>query len=199
MELDKAIYGRHSVRSFKDKKVNWKDVLDCVDCALQAPTAGNNNTLNYTIIEDPKMINMLAEDCDQLWMQDAPVLVVINSNERNLKSMYGERGRIYGHQQAGAAIQNFLLKITELGLSACWVGAYDSDLIRSRVGIPHDMNVEAIIPIGYSKIQTKGKAKVARKPKLDNNVWWNKWQQKRRDSVFKEPPRHSTPVVFGEK
>ncbi|MDO8563433.1 MAG: hypothetical protein Q7R87_00300, partial [Nanoarchaeota archaeon] len=59
--------------------------------------------------------------------------------------------------------------------------------------------IEAIIPIGYSKVQTKGKAIVARKPKLDNNVWWNTWQQKRRDYVFREPPRHASPVVFGEK
>jgi nitroreductase len=199
MELDKAIYERHSVRSFKDKKVSWKDVLDCVDAALQAPCAGNNYNLNFTIVEDPKRIKQLAEDCDQLWIQEAPTVVVVSSNNRNLKSMYGERGLRYGHQQAGAAIQNFLLKVNELGLSTCWIGAYDDDLICSRMNVPSDMKIEAILPIGYAKAQSKGKKISTRRPKLDNNVWWNNWQQKRRDYVFREPPRHTTPVVFGEK
>ena len=199
MEFDKVIAKRHSIRSFTDKKVSWKDVLDAVDCALQSPAAGNNNNLNYTIIEDPKIIKQLAEDSEQLWIQEASVVVVISSNNRNLKSMYGERGIRYGYQQSGAAIQNFLLKLTDLGLSACWVGAYDDDLICSRIGIPSDMHVEAIVPIGYAKVKGKGKEHYAKKPRLENNIWWNKWQQKRRDYVFKEPPRHTTPVIFGEK
>ena len=44
--------------------------------------------------------------------------------------MHGERGRIYARQQAGAAINTLLLKLTDLGLQSCWVGSYDDEKIR---------------------------------------------------------------------
>jgi len=63
--------------------------------------------------------------------------------------MYGERGDIFLRQQAGAAIQNFLLKIESKGLSTCWIGHFVEDQIKRLLRIPEGANLEAIFPIGY--------------------------------------------------
>jgi len=199
MEFEKVVYKRRSVRAFKEKTASWKDVLTAIDAALQAPFAGNNNHLHFIVVEDEKKIKQLAVDCDQEFIQESGIVVVVVSSYRNLEHMYGDRAMVYGRQQAGAAIQNFLLSITDLGLSACWVGAFDEDLIRSRLATPDHMHVEAVIPVGYEKAKSKGREVKILKRKLEDAVWWNNWSVKRREFVFKEPQRHTTPVVFGEK
>lgn len=197
MELEKAILKRRSVRSFKEKKASWKDILIAIEAALQAPFAGNNDHLSFVIVENQNKINKLAEQCEQLWMQEASAIVAVVSNSRILEHLYGERGLIYGRQQAGAAIQNFLLTITDIGLAACWVGAYDDDKVKSTLGAPEHIRVEALIPVGYENVKTK-EAKVVKK-RLENSVGWDSFGKKRRDFVFKEAPKHTTPAVWGEK
>ena len=49
MDLDKAIKKRQSVRSFKDKKPDWRDILSAIEAATHAPLAGNIQTLNNTL------------------------------------------------------------------------------------------------------------------------------------------------------
>ena len=50
MELDKTIKSRRSVRKFKDKKPNWRDILDCIDSMRYTPMAGGNFTLKLFIM-----------------------------------------------------------------------------------------------------------------------------------------------------
>lgn len=197
MDLDKAIANRRSVRSFKEKSASWKQVIEAIDAAVQAPFAGNNNHLSFIVVEDSGMIRKIAEDSEQLWIQQAGIVVVVLGDDRHLEHLYGERGRIYGRHQAGAAIQNFLLKMTDLGLSACWVGSYDDDLMRSHLGIPSHLNIEAVIPVGYEK--EKPKAKKVRKRKLDTIISWGVFGRSRRDFIFKEPAKHTTQLLFGRK
>ncbi len=199
MELDEAIKKRRSCRSFKDKKADWRVAIDGIEAACQAPFAGNNNHLKFVIIEDPRKIKQLAENCDQSWVQDVGLVVVIVSNEKNLEHMYGEQAKIYGRQQAGAAIQNFLLKVTDLGLGTCWIGSYDEDLILSRIGAPNYMHIEAILPIGYPQSIPKGKEEKILKKSINSAVYWEQWAENRRQHMFIEPERHTTPVVFGQK
>ena len=52
MELNKAIKKRRSVRKFKDKKPNWRDILECIDSVRYAPMAGNNFTLKFILVDD---------------------------------------------------------------------------------------------------------------------------------------------------
>ncbi|MCK4721500.1 nitroreductase family protein, partial [bacterium] len=57
-------------------------------------------------------------------MSDSYIIVVC-SDITQLKRSYGSRAEMYGRQQAGAVIENILLKVTDLKLASCWVGAFD--------------------------------------------------------------------------
>ena len=151
MDFDSVIEKRASARSFKSKKASWKDILEAIDAAIKAPSAGKMHHLKFVIIEEQEKIEKIAEFTDQLWISESGILVVVCSDDTHLENQYGERGRVYSRQAAGAAIENFLLKITDLGLSACWVGSYTDELIKQLLKIPAHIQIEAIIPIGYSK------------------------------------------------
>jgi nitroreductase len=162
MELDKAIQNRRSVRKFKSKKPDWRTIIECIDSARFAPMAGNNYTLKFIIVDDKEKIQKIAEACQQRHVGEVHFIVVACSNLSRTSNLYAqESAKIWGRQQAGAAIQNFLLKITEVGLASCWVGYFAEEQIKEILRIPEGIDVEAIFPIGYEyeKPKTK-KAKI---------------------------------------
>ena len=183
MKFDDVIKERKSVRSFKSKKVSWKDILEAIDCANQAPFASNLNNLKYLIIEDQDKIEKIAELADQLWINEAQILVVAVSDEKKITNMHPDIGARYSAQQSGAAIENFLLKITDLGLSSCWVGSFDEKEIKRLLKISPSMTIEALLPVGYEKGDTARKKKAA----LENTIYWEEWDKTRREDLFKEP------------
>lgn len=182
MEFDLVIAKRRSIRSFKSKTASWKEVLEAINAANQAPFADSRNNLKFIIVEDKEKIATIAHLASQSWISESGIIVLVCSDDGNLENMHGERGRVYARQQAGAAIENLLLKIIDLGLSACWVGAYSDDLIKTKLQIPQHIQIEAIIPIGYSKAMPEKKRKAA----LENTVYWEEWERSRRGPIFRE-------------
>lgn len=174
MQLDKAINERRSVRKFYKKKPNWRDIINAVDAGRKAPLAGNISSVKFILVDEPEIIAKLAEASQQDFVADAHFVVVVCSNKKEIIRSYDERGERYSRQQVGAAIENFLLKLVDLKLSTCWVGAFVDDQVKVALEIPDDKNidVEAIFPIGYA--MQKGKQK--RKPPLDNCLYFDKWK-----------------------
>ncbi len=192
MDLDSAIDKRHSSRSFKPNKASWKDVLKAIDAASKTPFSDNRNNLRFLIIENEKTIEKIAHFAEQLWLNEAGILVVVCSDDTNLENMHGERGRIYSRQQAGAAIQTFLLKLTDLGLNSCWIGSYHDEFIKQLLKIPMHIQIEAIIPVGYEKSAPPKK----RKRPLDTLLFWETWGQNKKPSLFKEGPDPDPSSIF---
>ena len=186
MEFDQVIENRKSIRSFKDKKVSFKLILECIDSALKSPFAGNINNIKFVIIENSENIKKLADYSHQSWISHAPVLVVVVSNDTHLENLYGERGRVYSRQQAGGAIQSFLLKAVDLGLSSCWIGAYTDELIKQLLKIPAHIQVEALLPLGYEKPDLKIKQKKQRKKDIETSIFWEEWFSFRRKGLHED-------------
>jgi len=191
MEFDDVIKKRISIRNFGKKKVKWADVLEAVDSSLQGPFAGNKGNLNFLIVEDEKKIKDISKFCNQDWISQMSILVIVCSNDEQLESVYGLRGRVYSRQQAGASIQTLIFKLTDMGLDSCWVGAYDDSMIRKRLEIPKYIQIEAVIPIGYRSEKEKHEKKGKRN--LDNSLFWDKWDQSKRPSLFEEDLRDLEP------
>ena len=183
MKLTEAINKRASIRKFKDKKVKFGDVLEAIDAAIKTPLAGNISTLKFVIVTDPDAKQRIAEYADQLWLTDADTLVVVCSEMKSLTNVYGEHANGYAKQQVGAAIQNFLLRITDLGLASCWIGSYLDYEVKNVLKIPADVSVEAILPVGYPDEKSKPKKKVS----LEHTLYWDKWKQGKKPSIRHDP------------
>ena len=181
MDLDKAIKERHSVRKFKDKKPSWKKIIECMDAMRYAPMAGNNFTLKLILVDDSEKIQKIAEACQQQFINTAKYVVIACSNPALPKNSYDEKGKMYVRQQAGAAIQNFLLKIQEVGLATCWVGSFVEEQIKRELKIPANIQVEAIFPIGFEFEKTKKRLKID----MDTILYFNKYGNKKKKKIKK--------------
>jgi len=175
MELDKAIKERHTVRKFKTtKKVSYKDVITAVDAGMKCPLAGNEPSLKFIVVQDKKIIEELAKAAQQDFVSDVDFVVVVCSDKKFLVKSYYERGERYSKQQAGACIENILLKLTDSGLASCWVGAFSDETVKRVLRIPDEIDVEAMLPIGYELGKTSQKAR----PDLDSVLFFDQWKNK---------------------
>ncbi len=175
MQLDKAIQERYSCKKFSTKKPNWRTIIECIDSARYAPMAGNAYSLKFILVDKPEIIQRLAEASQQDFFKGVHYAVVAVSNPTITKNSFPEKAEKYLRQQAGAGIQNFLLKITEAGLATCWIGHFVDDQIKHTLGIPDSMEVEAFFPIGYEFKKPK-----TRKDKisLDGILYFNSYGKK---------------------
>ncbi len=174
-----SITKRKSVRKYSTQKPDWRDIIECIDAARYAPMAGNNFTLKFILIKDAKTIAKLAEAAQQDFIVNAHWIVVVCSDPTRIINNYGDRGNIYFRQQAGAAMQNFLLKIEEKKLSTCWVGHFVEEQVKSILKIPGKIHVEAMFPIGYSSKAKGTKTARKRKTNLDNILRFENYGKKK--------------------
>ena len=188
MEFDTLLKKRHSARAFKPGQVDWRDLLDAIDAANQSPMAGNHHHIKFMIIQDKEKLRQLAKHANQSWISQAPSLIAVCADEKFLEDHYGERGRIYGKQQSGAMIQTLLLKLTDLNIQSCWIGAFTDELIRQALKIPSHIQIEALIPVGR---ENKSKATPTRRKKklLEKTIFWDTWDMDRKPTTFEEPAR----------
>lgn len=150
MELKEAILGRRSIRKFKDAKVDKELIIKILDAAKWAPSAGNLQPWEVIIVENDHTKKLIAEAAlGQYWLTKAPIVLIVCANLDRTGWYYGERGRtLYAIQDTAAFIQNILLLVHDHGLGACWVGAFDEEIVREILEIPRNCRPVAIIPIG---------------------------------------------------
>ena len=137
--------------------------------------AGNNFILKFILIDDKEKIQKISECAQQPFIAETDYVLVVYSNPSRTLNSFGKKGEMYSRQQAGAAIQNFLLKIEEKSLATCWIGHFTEEKIKDELKIPETSNIEALFPIGYEfKRKKKGK-----RIELDNILYFNNSKNKK--------------------
>jgi nitroreductase len=151
MELLEAIKGRRSIRAFKQKDVPEEAVKKLIDAARHAPSAGNIQPWEFVVVKNLEVKRKLARAAlNQASVEEAPVIIVVCTNERRSSMGYGSRGRtLYFIQDTAAATQNILLTAYSLGLGTCWIGAFNEDEAKRALNAPEGIRPVAIVPVGY--------------------------------------------------
>ena len=78
-------------------------------------------------------------------------MIVVCADEAQSGGGYGSRGvTLYCIQDTAAATQNILLAAHALGLSTCWIGAFQEELVERALNTPQNIRPVAIIPVGHA-------------------------------------------------
>ena len=176
MNLDQTLKKRASIRKFSNKKPSEEQIIDIIHAGNLAPSPGNLSILTYTIVESKPLIYKIADACQQDFIKQAQVIIIICSDPKKIQIMYDKRADKYIKHHAGAVIENMLLKITDLNLASTWVGAFSEITLRNALKIPDKINIEAILPIGYPLKIDKTTQKP--KPPLEPRVFFEKYKNK---------------------
>ncbi len=148
MDAIEAIKRRRSIRKFKLRDVDFKKILEVLDCARWAPSAENMQSWEFVIVRDPKKKEELAEAAGQDFLKTVPWIIVACTNLDRARHKLGENARDFALLELGAAIENILVAAKALGLGTNFVGFFDKERVREIVKCPEDVEPVALIPIG---------------------------------------------------
>ena len=151
MDFSDVVRGRRSVRRFSGKSLGEGQVSFLLEAASVAPSAGNVQSCEVVLVRDEKLRAALSVAAlSQDFVGEAAVVFVFCANQKRAATFYGDRGAsLYSLMDAAAAVENLLLAAFDLGLGACWVGAFDEKKVRGLLKLPVGVRPVALVPVGY--------------------------------------------------
>lgn len=167
MEFSEVVKKRRSVRAFLNEDVPLEKILEILEEATLAPSAGNIQPWRFIVIGNQEIKFQLTQAAHaQRFIAQAPWVVAVVAKVDESAAVYGERGKsFYAIQDTAALIMLILLSATDKDLGACWVGAYDDEKVNQILGIKPGERVVALVPIG--KPARTPEAPTSRKPLKD--------------------------------
>lgn len=177
MEVLEAIEKRASCRKYKEKDVDREMLAVVLNAGRLAPSAGNLQDRVFVVVRGKEKRLQIAEACaGQMWMQFAPVHIIVVADNRKMKQHYGIRGeRVYALQECATAAENMLLAATDLGLGACFVSAFDEDKIKKIINInTQAARPQIVITLGWPAEELKQ----APKNHIEKVVWVENYENK---------------------
>ncbi|HCA48696.1 MAG TPA: nitroreductase [Armatimonadetes bacterium] len=151
MNVMEAIKQRFSVRKYKAYEIEDEKLERVIEAARLAPSARNLQEWRFVVVRDERMREALSEAANgQRFVAEAPAVIVACA-------ITSERVMSCGLHcfpiDISIAMAYMTLVAVEEGLGTCWVGAFNSDKVRDLLGIPKDVIVVGVLPIGYPDIE----------------------------------------------
>lgn len=141
--------GRSSVREYDDGAVTDEDIGYVLKCAGTAPSAGNLEAWDVIVVRDGETKEALGEAAfSQEHIARAPVVLVVCANYVRSMSRYGERGILYGLEDATIACTYMMLAAHARGLVTCWTGAFDDEAVREVLDLPQHARPVSLLAVG---------------------------------------------------
>jgi len=154
--LDALLDRRRMVRSFTAEPVDDATVRRLIDTATRAPSAGHRQPWAFVVVRDAGKRTALARAAlGQMFVAEAPVVIVPCADPARARERYGERAERYATIDTSFASLLLLLAVVEEGLGACFVGAFDDAEVKRLLALPENVRPLAVVPVGHPAEEPK--------------------------------------------
>ena len=161
---------RYSVRRYKDQPVEQDKILQVLEAARTAPSAVNYQPWHFIVAVEEEVKDKISEAYPRDWFKQAPVVIVACGDHD--QSWKRNDGKDHCDVDVAIAVDHLTLAAADLGLGTCWVCAFNAEKVHSALELPDNLEVIALIPIGYPKEDIPSEKK---RKSLDELVSWNKY------------------------
>ena len=148
MDFYETVRRRRSIREFKDTPVPREAVERILQAGRLAPSWRNRQCWRYILISDPSVRRMLGEILHNPSMacyENAPYALALCADPTDSGSM---GGKDYYLVDCGISMEHVMLAAAAEGLGTCWIGYFPENPVRALLGVPSDVKVVAITPLG---------------------------------------------------
>jgi len=185
METLEAIKTRRSVRRFADQAVEPEKLQAVLEALRQAPSWSNLQCWSLVVVEDQQVRDRISElsfvesffsaygyktNPAQKALAQAPLVIVACADPQRSGDL---RGQQYYMADLGIATENLMLAAHDQGLGSVFVGVFDEEQLKALLGIPANIRIVGLFPLGYPAGESKGGP--PRKP-LSEFVHYGTWQ-----------------------
>ncbi|NOZ21979.1 MAG: hypothetical protein GXP25_12935 [Planctomycetes bacterium] len=183
-----ALETRRSIRKYKPDIPSDDEIREVVRAATHAPSACNLQVAEFIYVSDPEIMQQLAKVATGkvTW---APACLIGIYDSRFV------RERSAHLQSLSAAVENMLLKATEIGLGTCWMAGFvGDDKIRRVLSIPAHFEIACIVLIGYPDEEPPRPYKSP----VEQILHFNKYERQRPHLNLSIDPKHWAPEEVAE-
>lgn len=175
MDIFQVFRDRRSIRKYKDTPVEPEKINQILDAARLAPSWKNLQCWRFLVLTDADrrakvLEGFHADNPGTKAIAAAPVILVVCGNPAESDI---ENGIEYYAVDVAIAFEHVCLAAHALGLGTCWMGWYDEDLLKRTLGIPQDMRIVGISPLGYPDQEPKARPR----KELSEIVYYNSWPE----------------------
>ena len=157
MDLMEAIKGRRSIRKYKPDPVPEEALHAVMEAVRWAPSWANTQCWEVIVVKDPRIKSELATALSKTnpalsSMTEAPLVVILCGKRGVSGFKKGEVATVKGDWlmfDTGLAMQTLCLTAYALGLGTVVVGSFDHKKAESILGLPDNVEVVAMTPLGY--------------------------------------------------
>ncbi len=151
MDFETVVKRRRMCREFLERDVPQEKIDRILDLASRYPSAGHTEPQEFIVVHKRRMKEDLAHAAlDQMFVAQAPLVIVVVSDVRRSARRYGERGvRFFSIIDGAFVAMLILLAVVDGGLGACFVGSFYDEEVQEVLSLPQEVRPIGIIPIGY--------------------------------------------------
>ena len=185
----KAIRDRISIFRFQEDPISDEQLDTILEAGRWAPSYANSQPWTFIVVRDEDKRLALGELVERIALArrgkvgitgpgigDAPVVIAIAVDPWRDSKHFVETGAV--------AAQNMALTASSLGLATFWAGVYNSEgsrrsiegKIKKLLGIPKEMRVIALLPVGIAAYNPHHKTE-ARRMDLSEFVRYESYEE----------------------
>jgi nitroreductase len=163
---------RSSVRIYEGEPLTEDEIQYILECVKTAPSAGNLESWDVIIVTDNEVRSALAHAAyDQAHVEQAGTTFVVCANYVRSMSRYGERGILYGLEDATIACTYMMLAAQAKKLHTCWTGAFNDDEVRDILDLPQHIRPVALLVAGRGYPPTVHAGKMESGEHIHHDIW----------------------------
>lgn len=172
MDFLELAKNRYSCRYFSDKEIEQEKIDKILEAARLAPTGRNSQSHRILVLTDKVEREKLSGCTKYGW--NAPLIMII-CYDKNESWKRGYDDYDGGTIDASIITTHMMLEVTDLGLGATWVGAFDPVKAREIYNVPENYEIVSILPIGYPSEEAHPSRLHEDRKSIDEFTFYNKF------------------------
>ena len=145
-----ALKGRQSVKSYLPTPVEKEKLEKVLEAGRLAPSSYNSQCRRFIVLTDPAVKKAIHDEAGtQPMIEQAPVVIVVCATPDHEHEDAMPCGEVKHPIDMALSGGYMMLEAYDQGLGTCWLGAFDAEAVKKVLGIPADVKVVTMIPLGY--------------------------------------------------
>jgi nitroreductase len=169
MDFQELIRVRRSTRGYRPDPVGEDVLARVLGAGRIAPSACNLQPFHLVVVTEPETRARMKEVYARDWFHTAPVILV--GCVEPARAWKRSDGWNAAEVDLAIVMDHIILAATEEGLGTCWVCNFDEPKAKEILGIPRDVRVVAMTPLGYPNAEPRP---FTRKP-IEDLIHKNRW------------------------
>ena len=144
------IKNRVSCRSYSERKVSLKKVLEIAEAGKYAPSAMNRQIASIYVVNSKRNVEKLRQLSIKIREKDCMY------GAKTIILVAGPKGDRFTYQDCSCVLENMFVAAKALGIASCWINQFedffntpDGIKVKKRLGIPDDFCIVGSCVLGY--------------------------------------------------